>query len=149
VASGALAADVREMSDPRQISTLFPKAARLRMVNVWATWCAPCVAEMPDLRAIDETFGPEMTIAGVSLDDMLPGAQKQKVIGFLDKQRVTFANVYYTGKPDDLGEHLRFDGELPITLIFDAKGKELWRHQGRLDRQKTIAVIRDLLRRQR
>ena len=149
LASGALAANVREMSDPRQIPTLFPKSARLRMVNVWATWCAPCVAEMPDLRAIDQVFGPELTIVGVSLDDMIPGARKDKVVGFLDQHRIAFADAYYTGKTDALGEHLRFDGELPITFVFDAKGKELWRHQGRLDRQKTIAVIRDLLRRQR
>jgi thiol-disulfide isomerase/thioredoxin len=149
VATGALAADVREMSDPRRIVTLFPRTARVRVVNVWATWCVPCVAEMPDLRAIDDTFGPEVTIAGVSLDDMIPGAQKQKVIDFLDKQRVSFANVYYTGKSEELADHLDFNGELPITLVFDAKGKELWRHQGRLDRQKTIAVLRDLLRRQR
>jgi thiol-disulfide isomerase/thioredoxin len=148
-AAVSYAANVREMADPRQLDTLFPKSARVRIVNVWATWCAPCVAEMPDLRAIDQAFGAEVSVAGVSLDDMIPGATKQKVVDFLDKQRIAFANVYYTGKPDDLGEHLRFDGELPITLIFDTKGKELWRHQGRLDRQKTIAVIRDLLRRQR
>ncbi len=149
VARGAGAADVREMRDPRQLATLFPAAARVRVVNVWATWCAPCVAEMSDLRAIDETFGPEATLAGVSLDDMLPGATRQKVVDFLDKRRIAFANVYYTGKPDDLGDSLRFNGELPITLIFDRNGNELWRQHGRLDRRKTIAVIRDLLRRKR
>lgn len=148
-AASISAADVREMRDPRQLTTVFPKTARVRVVNVWATWCAPCVAEMPDLRAIDDSFGPEVAIAGISLDDMIPGGTKQKVETFLDKQRVAFANVYYTGQPDHLADHLRFDGELPITLMFDRNGKELWRHQGRLDRQKTIAVIRDFLRRKR
>ena len=143
------AADVREMRDPRQLASVFPKTARVRVVNVWATWCAPCVAEMPDLRAIDDAFGFEVAIAGVSLDDMIPEGTKGKVQGFLDQQRIGFPNVYYTGKPDDLGDHLRFGGELPITLIFDRNGKELGRHQGRLDRQKTIAVIRDFLRRKR
>lgn len=149
VALPALAADLRPLKEPAKIAAVFPKRAKLRVVNVWATWCMPCVAEMPDLRAIDETFGDEVTIAGVSLDDMIPGAKKEDVAAFLDKQRIAFTNVYYTGNPDELGEYLDFSGEMPLTIVYDAAGKELWRHQGRLDRNKTIAQLRELLRRNR
>jgi thiol-disulfide isomerase/thioredoxin len=119
------------------------------VLNIWATWCAPCVAEMPDLRAIDETFGKEMTIAGVSMDDMIPDAKQAMVASFLDKQRITYPNVYYTGNADDLAKLMSLSGELPVTLVFDAAGKELWRHEGRIDREKTIAQLRELLRRTR
>src|SRR5215212_6660468 len=145
----ALAADLRDVKQPARISAVFPPAAKLRVLNVWATWCIPCVAEMPDLRAIDETFGADVALAGVSLDDMIPGAARQKVVTFLDKQKIAYPNVYYTGNPDDLGDQLRFDGEIPITIVFDGAGKELWRHQGPIDRKKTIEQLRGLLRRNR
>jgi thiol-disulfide isomerase/thioredoxin len=141
------AADLPDLADARGIDAAFPAGAKLRMVNVWATWCGPCVAEMPDLQAIDDAFGRELAILGISMDDSVPGIEKSRVTAFLAKQKIRFANLYYTGTPEKLGEHLDFSGEIPVTIIFDRKGKELWRHQGRIDKEKTIAVIRDLLRR--
>ena len=143
----ASAADLRRVKDPAKIAAVFPAAAKVRVVNVWAMWCVPCVAEMPDLRAIDDAFGAEVTLAGVSLDDMLPDAKSEKTVQFLDQQKIAFPNVYYTGNADELGEKLNFSGEIPVTIVFDRKGNELWRHQGRLDREKTIARLRETLRR--
>jgi thiol-disulfide isomerase/thioredoxin len=142
-----LAADLRTLKEPAQIAGVFPAKAQVRVLNVWAMWCIPCVVEMPDLRAIDDAFGPELAIAGVSLDDMLPDAKREKTVAFLDKQKIAFPNVYYTGNPDDLGEHLKFDGEIPITIVYDRNGKELWRHTGRLKKDETIARLRETLRR--
>ena len=142
-----LAADLRTLKEPAQIAGAFPAAARVRVLNVWAMWCIPCVAEMPDLRAIDETFGAEVALLGVSLDDMLPDAKREKTVAFLDKQKIAFTNVYYTGNADDLGEHLKFDGEIPVTIVYDRNGKELWRHTGRLNKDETIARLRETLRR--
>jgi thiol-disulfide isomerase/thioredoxin len=135
------------VKDPAQIQRLFPASATVRVINVWATWCIPCVAEMPDLQAIDDTFGKELAIIGVSLDDMIPDAKRSAVLSFLEKQHIAFPNVYYTGKPDDLGDLLRFSGEIPVTIAYDKNGKELWRHQGRLIKDKTIVEFRNLLRR--
>jgi len=149
IALNVAAADLRSIKEPAKIASVFPREARLRLVNVWATWCAPCVLEMPDLRAIDEMFGPELALAGISLDDMLPDASPKPVAKFLDRQRIAFPNVYYTGNPDALGDYLDFSGEIPITIVYDGAGKELWRHQNRLDKNQTIAQLRDLLRRKR
>src|SRR5215212_6561416 len=77
IALSAHAADLRTIKEPKQIATAFPAAAKLRVLNVWATWCVPCVAEMPDLRTIDDTFGSEVAITGVSLDDMIPGTKRE------------------------------------------------------------------------
>ena len=143
----ASAADLRTVKDPAKIAAVFPEAAKVRVINVWAMWCVPCVAEMPDFRVIDETFGAEIAIAGVSLDDMLPDATQKPVRAFLDKNKITFPNVYYTGNPDALGDYLNFSGEIPITIVYDDRGKELWRHQGRINRNQTIAQLRNLLRR--
>ena len=147
VALSATAADLRPVKEPAKIASVYPRAAKLRLVNVWATWCVPCVAEMPDLKAIDDAFGAEVVVMGISMDDMLPDAKKEAVAAFLDKQKIAFPNVYYTGNADDLGDYLKFSGELPTTIVYDGKGKELWRVTGRIDRQKTIARLREQLRR--
>src|SRR5215210_6093228 len=89
------AADLRPAKTPADIAKVFPSGAKVRLLNVWATWCVPCVQEMPDLRAIDETFGAELAIAGVSLDDMIPDTKPEKVVSFLDRQRIAFPNIYY------------------------------------------------------
>ena len=149
LARGAHAADLRTLSDPKLIAGVFPAAAKVRLVNVWATWCAPCVAEMADLRAVDAAFGPELAIGGVSLDDMIPGTKQEQVRAFLDRQKVTWPNVYYTGNPDALGDHYRFDGQIPLTILYDAQGRELWRTQGTVRKDDMIARVREILRRKK
>jgi len=150
VAAAARAADLREVKDPAAIARIFPASARLRVVNVWATWCLPCVEEMPVLRSIDQTFGDEVAMLGITLDDMIPGDRaetKKRVVAFLDAKQVAFPNAYYTGSSDALADTLRIDGAIPITIIYDGKGKELWRLQGTLERDQAIQKIRNLLRR--
>ncbi len=56
--SSAAAASVVEVKEPAKIASAFSPRAAIRVLNVWATWCAPCVEEMADLRAIDAAFGP-------------------------------------------------------------------------------------------
>jgi len=141
------AVTLRDVRDPAKIKDAFPAAARLRVVNVWATWCVPCVAEMPELRAVDDAFGAEVAMVGVSMDDMIPGAKREKVAAFLDRQKISYINLYYSGNADDLMSLYRFDGEIPVTLAFDDPGREVWRHQGPIKSAETIAELRKLLRR--
>jgi thiol-disulfide isomerase/thioredoxin len=147
LAGATHAAELRDVKDPATIVKLFPQRARLRVVNVWATWCAPCVAEIPELRAIDDAFGPELAIMGVSMDDMIPGAKREQVAAFLDRRKIAYRNVYYKGNADDLSRYYHFDGEIPVTIAFDAAGREVWRHQGALKSAPVIAELRKLLRR--
>ena len=146
------AATLLEVKEPAKIAQAFSSEASLRVVNVWATWCVPCVEEISDLRAIREAFGADVSMIGVSLDDMIPGdraATRRKVESFLDQKKVSYRNVYYSGNSDKLADALRFNGEIPITIIYGRDGRELWRKQGKIDRQQTIAEIRKLLRRNR
>lgn len=139
-----------EVKDAAKVTSYFPDAAELRVINVWATWCVPCVEEMGDLRDLAKTFAPRIAVVGVSLDDMIPGdrgATKKHVVDFLVSKRVTFPNLYFIGSSVALGDYLRFDGEIPVTIAFDRSGKEIWRHQGKLNRQQTFDTIRRLLRR--
>lgn len=147
LASAASAADLRDVKDPAKIKDIFPRTAKLRVVNIWATWCVPCVAEMPELRAVDAAFGPELALAGVSMDDMIPAAKRENVAAFLDRQKIGYLNVYYKGNADDLGRYYHFEGEIPVTIAFDAAGREVWRHQGAIKSASTISELRKLLRR--
>lgn len=149
LASVASAAELRDVKDPAKIKDVFPREAKLRVVNIWATWCVPCVAEMPELRAIDAAFGPEVALVGVSTDDAIPEASRAKVAAFLDKQKIGYPNIYYRGNVDDLTRTYRFEGEIPITIAFDRGGKEVWRHQGPLRSAEAIGELRKLLRRMR
>ena len=144
----ASAADLRDVNDPVRIKTLFPRVAKIRVVNIWATWCVPCVAEMPELRMINAAFTPkELTIVGVSMDDMIPDAKRETVARFLDQHWIGYLNVYYKGNADALSSYYHFEGEIPVTIAFDASGREIWRHQGPIKSATTISELRKLLRR--
>jgi thiol-disulfide isomerase/thioredoxin len=147
LASTASAADLRDIKDPAKIKDVFPRAAKLRVVNIWATWCVPCVAEMPELHAVVAAFGPEVAFAGVSMDDMIPGAKRESVMAFLDRQKIRYVNVYYKGNVDDLSGYYRFQGEIPVTIAFDASGREVWRHQGAIKSATTISELKEIVRR--
>ena len=148
VATAAGAANLVEVTEPAKITASFSAKAPVRVVNVWATWCVPCVAEMDDLRTISNTFGTQVSLLGVSMDDMIPGDRavtKRKVTDFLNQKRITYTNIYYRGNTDALADALRFNGEIPITIVYDRSGREVWRQQGKLDREKAIAQIRKML----
>jgi thiol-disulfide isomerase/thioredoxin len=147
IATAAHAAELRDVKDPAKIKDAFPAAARLRVVNIWATWCVPCVGEIPELRAVANALAPEVALVGVSMDDMIPESTRSKVITFLNRQKISYTNIYYLGNADDLTSYYHFEGEIPVTIAFDRSGKELWRHQGAIKSAETIAELRKLLRR--
>ena len=151
-AATVFAANLVEIKEPARVTASFSAKAPVRVVNVWATWCVPCVEEMDDLRAISDMFGTRVSLVGISLDDMIPGDRttiKRKVTNFLDNKRITYINIYYSGNSDALADKLRFNGEIPITIVYDRSGREVWRQQGKLDRNKATAEIRKQLGRNR
>lgn len=134
---------------PSDIAKRAPDKQRLRVVNIWATWCVPCVHEMPDLEKVHRDFrGRGIEIIGVSLDDAIPGDRaetKAKVRRFLSEQKITFTNLYYTGRTPAIAEWFNFSGEIPATLVYDAEGRQRARVEGRIDSQKFRATLERLL----
>ena len=135
-ATSLSAAQLEELKNLDAVkSALKSTHAPIRVVNLWATWCAPCVAEMPDLQKLSERF-PRIALMGISLDDAIPGTAgetRAKVARFLRDRRVTFRNFYFTGRQAELTDHFNFEGELPVTFVYDSDGKELTRVVGQLD----------------
>jgi thiol-disulfide isomerase/thioredoxin len=106
------------------------------LVNLWATWCGPCVREMPALDALAQREGDRFKIIVVSQD--LEG-QKKVAPFFAEKKFVTLEP--YLDTKNVLMTALETD-TLPTTVFYDAKGKEQWRVTGAMDwsgeRAKTL-----------
>jgi thiol-disulfide isomerase/thioredoxin len=101
---------------------------KLTLVNLWATWCAPCVREMPSLEALKQARGGDR-FAVVTISEDLQGAAP--VEAFFEKNGITNLPAYLDPK-NAIGRALKING-LPTTLLFDPAGRELGRFEGGAD----------------
>ena len=106
------------------------------LVNLWATWCGPCVTEMPSLDALAEREGQNLRVLALS-QDMGEGG-RQKVTDF-------FAEHHFNRLEPYLDSGLQFMAELhvdtlPTTILYDAEGREVWRMTGLSDWQSERAA---------
>ncbi|MEN2787013.1 TlpA family protein disulfide reductase [Sphingomonas qilianensis] len=92
------------------------------LVNLWATWCAPCVAEMPTLDRVAE----RMQVVAVSQD--LAGAAK--VDPFFAKAGLKNIKRYLD---PGVGLSVAYQASLPTSILYDSSGKEVWRMSGGMD----------------
>lgn len=95
------------------------------VVNMWATWCGPCVAELPALAALSRKYrGRGLTVIGVSLDSQ--SFLHSRVEPLLAQKGVTYP-VYLARTPDPAVLIQAFgggwQGDLPQTFIFDRQGR--------------------------
>jgi len=124
-------------------------SGKLRLFNVWATWCVPCRQEMPDLSAIGRKYSRrDFEIITISLD---APEDKEKAANFLGQYRMVMGdrlkkkvlaegrntnNYLYTGaSTDDLVTALdpEWPGPIPYSLLVDEKGTVLMRKTGIID----------------
>ena len=97
------------------------------LVNLWATWCAPCIAEMPAIDTMADREKDRFRVITVSED--LQGAT---VVAPFFKEK-GFKNLpQYLDQQNVLMMAFRTE-TLPTTIFFDAKGKEQWRVLGAMD----------------
>lgn len=106
------------------------------LVNFWASWCDPCVAELPDIATIESRFASRrMRVIGVSCDLFVESntrALRRKVAGVLSKARVLYPNFLYSGREDPLLEHFKMPGAIPMSILYDERGEEIRRWEGRI-----------------
>ncbi len=95
------------------------------MINVWATWCRPCVAETPELvEFARRTRSQPLAMYGLSVDYFTVDdtTALRKVADFQTAHRIPYPNLVYTGTLDQLTELLDLPGPLPTTILFDPEG---------------------------
>lgn len=93
------------------------------LVNLWATWCAPCVAEMPTLDDVAGKLGDRVRVLTVSQD--LDGAAK--VAPFFAQRRFKHLQPYLD---PEIALSTAYQANLPATILYDADGREVWRRLG-------------------
>ncbi len=108
--------------------TLAAFRGRPLLVNLWATWCAPCVAEMPTLDALAAKSGGKMTVIAVAQD--LQGAAV--VDPWFQKAGLKALQPYLDPENGLLDAA---NSALPTSIFCDAEGRELWRVVGAIDWQ--------------
>ncbi|MDZ7629713.1 MAG: TlpA disulfide reductase family protein [Parvularculaceae bacterium] len=110
-------------------TTLAAFRGRTVLVNFWATWCAPCLKELPSLDALQrEMGGKEFTVIAVAADPKGPDVAQ----AFLDKLGV--GAIALSADPDlSLVIATGGSAQLPLSILYDAKGREIGRLLGDAD----------------
>ncbi|HEY4110609.1 redoxin family protein [Puia sp.] len=117
---------------------------KLRLINLWATWCVPCVEEYPQLVSLNRMYRDRgFELVSISTDDSAAGA---KALRFLEKQECSSPNYIYTG--DDkykLMEAIdpKWQGALPYSLLVEPGGKIIYAKQGAIDPEQLRRLIFD------
>lgn len=97
------------------------------LVNLWATWCGPCVLEMPMLDDLAVSHEAQLRVLTVSQD--MEGAKK---VGPFFAEKGFRKLEPWMDTANDLGFHYN-TGMLPTTVLYDAQGREVWRVIGAYD----------------
>ena len=107
------------------------------LLNVWATWCPPCRAEIPDLVALQAEYRDSLLIIGVSEDEGSTETVKQ----FATDHKINYPIAMSTPEFREI-----FTGvvALPTTFVLDREGKMAQKHVGLLKASETEASVRVL-----
>jgi thiol-disulfide isomerase/thioredoxin len=108
------------------------------VVNFWATWCVPCIQEIPSFNKLHQQFGPKgVVVLGVSTDE--EGAAR--VRPFLKKHPMDYTVALGA---DAISKQYSLD-QLPVTLVFDRSGKQVKRLEGFTAEAELLAAVRQAL----
>lgn len=136
-------------ADLDTIRRLSAPSGKPRIVNHWATWCPPCVDELPRLVELAERLGVVVDFVGVSWDRFEnPGPAEQvarEVADFAGEHGIPYESAVFTGTPDELFEGLALTFRfIPQTFVLAADGSLLRHIQGEItlrEIQEVLAVV--------
>jgi thiol-disulfide isomerase/thioredoxin len=110
------------------------RGMKLRLINVWATWCGPCVIEFPDLVSLNRIYrGRDFEVVTVNADDP---EKKDRALEFLKMQQASTQNYAFDkGDPYALIEAVdpKWQGALPHTILVAPGGEVLYRSESVFD----------------
>ena len=121
---------------------------KLRLINVWATWCGPCVAEIPDFLNINRMYrNRDFEFVTISADKP---DKKDKALATLKRLQASSKNYIYNS--DDIYKLIelidpKWQGALPYTILVEPNGKIVYQKQGAINalKMKTLIVEHPLI----
>ena len=115
---------------------------KLRLINIWATWCGPCITEFPEFITINRMYrGRDFEFISLSADDP---EKKEKVVRFLKEKQASCKNyLFNTDDKYKLIESVdpKWQGALPYTMLVEPGGKIVYGKQGRIDPMEIKRMI--------
>jgi thiol-disulfide isomerase/thioredoxin len=130
------------LNDPTgQPQALAQWQGKVLVVNFWATWCPPCLKEIPEFVRLQQRYGPKgVQFVGIAIDDL------NRVLGFMAHNSMNYPVLMAEREGLDLaraaGNRL---GGLPFTVVIDRQGRAARVELGVLDEQKLAPFLDQLL----
>ncbi|MEQ8767577.1 MAG: TlpA disulfide reductase family protein [Planctomycetota bacterium] len=124
-----------------------PKAS-YTVVNLWATWCPPCVAELPDLQEAAKTiFEDGSEVVTISMDLSVPAGpiDEAGIRAFFEKRDLVLPVWIFDGDANELVTRLQWGGSLPYTAVLDENGQVLAGHEGGMTKGEFLELYRSAI----
>jgi thiol-disulfide isomerase/thioredoxin len=102
------------------------------LVNLWATWCAPCLAEMPELEALSKAR-PELVVLGLAAD----GQNARRVTQFAEKLNISYPVIAGNAQ---MAQQFGAKG-YPTSILYNAAGTQVLFREGPVTRQEIEEVL--------
>jgi thiol-disulfide isomerase/thioredoxin len=111
---------------------------KVAVVNFWATWCVPCIQEIPSFNKLHREFADKgVQVVGISMDE----EGKERVEPFLKKHPMEYTVALGS---EALNKQYQLD-QLPVTLVYDKSGKQIKRFEGFLKEEELLAAVKEAL----
>ena len=129
--------------DGNTVSQEIFSQSKLTMVNVWATYCNPCLSEMPGLGELAAEYDPaEFQLIGI-VSDVMEGEDQSLVESLIQE---TGANYLHLLANDSIGQAILSSvSGVPTTFFFDGEGAYLGGVAGPAEKEKWVEIIHGLL----
>lgn len=111
---------------PGKAETIASHRGKRVLVNLWATWCAPCIAEMPALDRLAAARAGKLVVLPVSQD-----MEGWKAVGKFWAKGGFKTLQPRLDQPGAMAEAIKARG-LPVSILYDEQGREVWRATGSL-----------------
>lgn len=131
--------DLKFKDQHGKVVTLADLKGKVVFLNFWATWCPPCLAEMPSINKLYEQHKSNRDVVFIMLD---ADSNFEKANGYMKARKYTMP-VYQMASsvPEQI-----FAGSLPTTVVFDKQGRLSFKHEGvaNYNSKKFVAFIEKL-----